>query len=106
MTVSPALEGDIQEAKQAEIVFELFDRKWTVARKPNPLLLAEVSRAMSSGRFEDLGSIVDLFERILGPDQYLDFRNAYLDSELGDTTEGLGEVMNTLLEAASARPTV
>ncbi len=105
MSESPALEGDILEAKAVKPTFEMFGRSWEIQRKPNPLLLAEVARAMQSGRFVDMGSLVDLFERILGPEQYLSFRNAYLDSDLGDDSDGLAEVMNELVEAATARPT-
>ena len=83
--------------------FDALGRTWLIARKPSPLMLAEMARAEAKGP-EGLAIVAALFQSMLGPVQYQEFRWAFEDAYDG-TEDFLGEVIAAALEGAFGRPT-
>ncbi len=114
MTESPAFTEDAQAqleledpeaqpAAPAKPTVDLLGRTWTIERKPPTLLLAELARAMSSGKVEQMGAFVDLFEVVLGKEQYAEFRLMLFDADLPE--EAFMDLTETLMNGALGRPT-
>lgn len=100
---SPALAADINDVKDAKPTFDFADETWTVERKPNQLLLAELARAEGTQRAEDLGVIADFLETALGREQYARFRRIFF-TEIEDDDE-LGRIIKEIVELTYGRPT-
>lgn len=97
------LKTDIDDAKGKKPTFEFHGETYTVEKRPNPLLLAEMARTDSDDP-EALGVIADFFELTLGKEQYRTFRRNFyaLEDEEG---LALSEVITLVMEAAFGRPT-
>jgi hypothetical protein len=84
--------------------FDALGRTWLIARKPSPLMLAEMARTEASGGVEALSVVADFFQSMLGLEQYREFRWAFEDA-YDESEDFLGEVIAAALEGAFGRPT-
>ena len=83
--------------------FDAFGRQWLIARKPSPLMLAEMANSPNKGP-EGLAVFADFFRSLLGDVQYQEFRWAFEDA-YDESENFLGEVVAVALEGAFGRPT-
>lgn len=99
---------DAMTAEQAEVTDSGYGtatfqgKPYTIARKPNPLLLSELGR-VGSGDPEAMGVIAEFFENTLT--DYRAFKKAVYTSETEVGEEQLMEVLQEILEKTMGRPT-
>ena len=87
--------------------FKYADEVFVISRKPNALLLSELSGTEADGGAEALALLSEFFETVLGATEYRRFRRVFADS-LDSDDEGfdkLGEVLREAIEACFGRPT-
>ncbi len=100
--MSDALKSDIDTAKGNLGEIEVGDKTFTIAAKPDALLLSELART-GSGDPEAFGVISEFFEVTLGADNYRAFKKAVRAEALDE--EALMKKLQDILEKTMGRPT-
>lgn len=87
--------------------FEYDGETYEVVRRPNALLLAELTR-LDSDDPEALGMLVEFFHCTIGKDAYKRLRTAFFAKEFDSveaSVEALALVVQDVVEASTGRPT-
>lgn len=104
MSETPAVDTAIAEKKEAGYGSITFDgAEYAIERKPNALLLSEMSR-ISSGDPEAFGVLAEFCQITLG-DSYPAFKKAFYRSDAANTDEALMEIVQDVMEKTLGRPT-
>lgn len=83
------------------------DVEYPLIKRPNALLLAELSR-LESDDPEAMGTLVDFFIETMGKSTYKAFRKAFFAQEFGEVTESvenLALVVQDIVTVTMGRPT-
>lgn len=98
-----AFESAAAEEKGQKPTLDFDGESYTIERKPNTLLIAELARTSTEGP-EAVGVIADFFQAVLGS-EYPRFRKHFFTSEAAEDEAVIGSLIGQVLEKMLGRPT-
>jgi len=102
--MSEASEVAVRDARNERPTFEYAGQTWTIARKPNMLMLAELALAEQQEDASGFAIIATFFRNVLGDEVYPEFRDAVYTAPEEEQDRFI-ELIQEIVSKTLGRPT-